>query len=132
MCKSDSKIFKKKGQRPIQPQLRLNAQGRLVVEIVRTRTQRHLPDGPSRSDSQTRYINNFVKFVFNRIFFIHFFLFRCRDRLVPLARMGLHPQTGHDDDPTATLWQRAVDQQSSRQTYSGGIIVARPTEIYLI
>jgi hypothetical protein len=46
--------------------------------------------------------------------------------------MGLHPQTGHDDDPTATLWQRAVDQQSSRQTYSGGIIVARPTEIYLI
>jgi hypothetical protein len=59
-------------------------------------------------------------------------LFRCRDRLVPLARMGLHPQTGHDDDPTATLWQRAVDQQSSRQTYSGGIIVARPTEIYLI
>ena len=45
--------------------------------------------------------------------------------------MGLHPQTGHDDDPTATLWQRAVDQQSSRETYCGGII-GTPDKIFFI
>lgn len=35
-----------------------------------------------------------------------------RNRLVPLARMGLHTQAGHHDDPPATLRQRALDTQS--------------------
>ena len=35
-----------------------------------------------------------------------------RYRLVPLARMGLHTQTGHDDDPAPTLRQRAIHTKS--------------------
>lgn len=41
--------------------------------------------------------------------------FFSRYRLVPLARMGLHFETGYDDDPPATLRKRAVDAQSSRE-----------------
>ena len=51
---------------------------------------------------------------------------RHRYRLVPLARMGLYSQTGHDDDPPATLRQRAVDAQSSRENFQ--IIMGKKVE----
>ena len=40
-----------------------------------------------------------------------FFFFSYRYCVVPLARMGLHAQTGYHDDSTETLWQRTVHAQ---------------------
>ena len=41
-------------QRPFEPELRVHVEGRLVVEVVRPRTQRHLLDRSARPHGQTR------------------------------------------------------------------------------
>lgn len=51
--------------------------GRLVVEVMRPRSQRTLPARSPGSDRPAGH------------------------RLVPLERLGLHPQEGHHDDQTA-------------------------------
>ena len=72
-------------QRQIVVELRVDAERRMVVEIVRSRIERSLLERSAGSERSTRY------------------------RVVPLERLGLHFETRDDDDATKRSDDAALD-----------------------